>query len=322
MLMSFAQWLLILSGLLLVLLGLVLIVAFMIYGERRILALLQDRLGPNRAGPAGLLQPVADTLKLVTKEDFVPPFADRMVYTIAPVIVPLTVLLSFAVVPVNEHWWLTDLNIALLYILALSSLRVYGIILGGWASNSKYPLLGGLRAAAQMISYELPMGLALIGVVMLSGSFSLLDIVNAQTLPFIVLQPLGFIIFLICGIAETNRLPFDLPEAENELASGYNTEYGGIRFAFYYLGEYMGVLLIAALTTVLFLGGWHGPWLPGVVWFSVKTLALIFLFFWLRTSLPRLRYDQLMGFGWKLMLPAALINLLITALLGLFWMEG
>lgn len=320
--MSFSQWLLTFMGLALVLLGLILIAALMVYGERRILALLQDRLGPNRAGPFGLLQPIADFIKLITKEDFVPPFADRMVYTIAPVIVPLTVLLSFAVVPISNDWWLADLNIALLFVLAFSSLRVYGIILGGWASNSKYPLFGGLRAAAQMISYELPMVLALMGVVMLSGSFSLVEIVAAQELPFIILQPLGFIIFLVCGIAETNRLPFDLPEAENELVSGYNTEYGGIRFIFFYLGEYMGMLLIAALITVLFLGGWHGPWLPGVVWFAVKTLALIFLFFWLRTSLPRLRYDQLMDFGWKLMLPAALINLLLTAMLGLFWMEN
>jgi NADH-quinone oxidoreductase subunit H len=320
--MNFTQWLLTFIGMALVLLGLILIAALMVYGERRILALLQDRLGPNRAGPFGLLQPIADFIKLITKEDFVPPFADRMVYTIAPVIVPLTVLLSFAVVPMSNDWWLADLNIALLFVLALSSLRVYGIILGGWASNSKYPLFGGLRAAAQMISYELPMVLALMGVVMLSGSFSLVEIVAAQELPFIILQPLGFIIFLVCGIAETNRLPFDLPEAENELVSGYNTEYGGIRFVFFYLGEYMGMLLIAALITVLFLGGWHGPWLPGVVWFAVKTLALIFLFFWLRTSLPRLRYDQLMDFGWKLMLPAALINLLITAVFGLFWMEN
>ncbi|PSJ17019.1 NADH-quinone oxidoreductase subunit NuoH [Nitrosomonas supralitoralis] len=320
--MNFTQWLLTLSALGLVLLGLLFIAALMVYGERRILALLQDRLGPNRAGPFGLLQPVADFLKLLTKEHFVPPFADRNIYLIAPIIVPFTALLSFVVVPVNEDWWLADLNIALLFVLALSSLRVYGIMLGGWASNSKYPLFGGLRSAAQMISYELPMGLALMGVVILSGSFSLVDIVAAQTMPFIILQPIGFIIFLVCGIAETNRLPFDLPEAENELASGYNTEYGDIKFAFYYLGEYIGVLLIAALITILFLGGWHGPWLPGIFWFMLKTLALIFLFFWLRTSLPRLRYDQLMNCGWKLLLPAALINLLVTALLGLFWMEG
>lgn len=320
--MSFTLWLLTFASMVLVLLGLLLIGAILSYGERRILALLQDRLGPNRAGPFGLLQPVADILKLISKEDFIPPFADRMVYTVAPIIVPMTVLISFAVVPVSEDEWLADLNIALLYVLALSSLRVYGVMLGGWASNSKYSLLGGLRSAAQMISYELPMGLALVGVVMLSGSFSLREIVAAQELPFIVLQPLGFIIFLVCGIAETNRLPFDLPEAENELAAGYNTEYGGIRFAFFYLGEYLGVLLIAALVTVLFLGGWHGPWLPGVVWFALKTLALILLFFWLRTSLPRLRYDQLMDLGWKLMLPAALLNLLVTAVLGLFWMRG
>jgi NADH-quinone oxidoreductase subunit H len=320
--MSFTLWLFTFASMVLVLLGLLLIGAILSYGERRILALLQDRLGPNRAGPFGLLQPVADILKLISKEDFIPPFADRMVYTVAPIIVPMTVLISFAVVPVSEDEWLADLNIALLYVLALSSLRVYGIILGGWASNSKYSLLGGLRSAAQMISYELPMGLALVGVVMLSGSFSLREIVAAQELPFIVLQPLGFIIFLVCGIAETNRLPFDLPEAENELAAGYNTEYGGIRFAFFYLGEYLGLLLIAALATVLFLGGWHGPWLPGVVWFFLKTLVLILLFFWLRTSLPRLRYDQLMAFGWKWMLPATLLNLLVTAVLGLFWMDS
>lgn len=320
--MSFTQWLLTFASMGLVLLGLLLIGALLSYGERRILALLQDRIGPNRAGPFGLLQPVADILKLISKEDFIPPFADRMVYTVAPVIVPMTVLMSFAVVPISEDEWLADLNIALLYVLALSSLRVYGLMLGGWASNSKYSLLGGLRSAAQIISYELPMGLALVGIVILSGSFSLREIVAAQELPFIVLQPLGFIIFLVCGIAETNRLPFDLPEAENELAAGYNTEYGGIRFAFFYLGEYLGLLLIAALATVLFLGGWHGPWLPGVVWFSLKTLVLILLFFWLRTSLPRLRYDQLMAFGWKWMLPAALLNLLATAVLGLFWMES
>ncbi|PTN13282.1 NADH-quinone oxidoreductase subunit NuoH [Nitrosomonas aestuarii] len=320
--MNLIQWLLTLSGLALVLLVLFSIAALMVYGERRIIALLQDRLGPNRAGPFGILQPAADFLKLVTKEHFVPPFADRKIYIIASIIVPFTALLSFVVVPVSYNWWLADINIALLFIMALSSLRVYGIMLGGWASNSKYPLFGGLRSAAQMISYELPMGLALMGVVILSGSFSLVDIVSAQEIPFIILQPIGFIIFLICGIAETNRLPFDLPEAENELASGYNTEYGDIKFAFFFLGEYIGVLLIAALATVLFLGGWHGPWFPGAVWFTIKTLALIFLFFWLRTSLPRLRYDQLMHIGWKFLLPAALVNLMVTAVLGLFWMEG
>lgn len=320
--MTISQWLSTLTILTLVLLGLFLIAAFMVYAERRIIALLQDRLGPNRAGPLGLLQPAADFLKLITKEHFIPPFADRNTYIAASVIVPFTALLSFVVVPVSDDWWLTDLNIALLFVLALSSLRVYGIMLGGWASNSKYPLIGGLRSAAQMISYELPMVLALMGVVMLSGSFSLVDIVHAQTLPFIFLQPIGFIIFLICGIAETNRLPFDLPEAENELAAGYNTEYGGMLFAFFFLGEYIGVLLIAGLTTVLFLGGWHGPWLPGIFWFALKTLALVFLFYWLRSSLPRLRYDQLMNAGWKLLLPAALINLMFTSIVGLFWMES
>ncbi len=318
--MSFGHWFLTLGGMVLMLGGLLVTVAFMVYAERRVLALFQDRLGPNRAGPLGLLQPLADALKLLTKESFAPPFVDRMVYELAPVIVPLTVLMSFAVVPLSDAWWLADLNVALLYVLALSSLGVYGIILGGWSSNSKYPLLGGLRAAAQMISYELPMGLALVGVVMLAGSFSLVDIVNAQDVPFIVLQPVGFLVFMVCGVAEVNRLPFDLPEAENELASGYNTEYGGMRFALFYLGEYMGVLLIASLVTVLFLGGWRGPWLPDVVWFALKTFSVVFLFYWLRTSVPRLRYDQLMDFGWKIMLPAALVNIVITAVVGIAWM--
>jgi len=318
--MNVMQWLLTLAGMILMLGGLLLIVAFSVYAERRFLGLLQDRYGPNRAGPFGLLQPFADAVKLLTKEAFTPPFADRQLYNIAPFIIPLTVLLSFAVIPAGEGWWLTDINIALLFILAMSSLSVYGIMLGGWASNSKYPLLGGLRVAAQMISYELPMGLALVSVTLLAGSFSLVEIVAAQNLPFLLLQPAGFLIFLIAGIAEVNRLPFDLPEAENELTSGYNTEYGGIKFGFFYLGEYMGVLLIASLITVLFLGGWHGPWLPGPFWFSIKVMLLLFGFFWLRTSLPRLRYDQLMELGWKILLPASLINLLITALVGLYWM--
>lgn len=320
--MSSTEWLLTLSGLLLVLTGLMITVALLIYAERRILGLLQDRYGPNRAGPFGLLQPFADAFKLLTKEAFTPPFADKMVYNIAPLIIPLTILLSFAVVPAGEEWWLTDMNIALLFVLAMSSLSVYAVMLGGWASNNKYSLLGGLRAAAQMISYELPMGLALVSVALLAGSFSLVDIVAAQTVPFVLIQPVGFLIFLVAGIAEANRLPFDLPEAENELTAGYNTEYGGIKFGFFYLGEYMGVLLIAALTTVLFLGGWHGPWLPDVLWFSIKVLVLVFVFFWLRTSLPRLRYDQLMACGWIILLPASLLNLLVTAVIGLYWMGG
>jgi len=318
--MNAAQWLFTLSGLVLVLTGLLITVALMIYAERRILGLLQDRYGPNRAGPFGLLQPFADAIKLLTKESFTPPFADGTVYNIAPLIIPLTVLLSFAVVPAGEGWWLADMNIALLFVVALSSLSVYSIMLGGWASNNKYSLLGALRVAAQMISYELPMGLSLVSVSLLAGSFSLVDIVAAQNIPFLIMQPAGFLIFLIAGVAEVNRLPFDLPEAENELTSGYNTEYGGIKFGFFYLGEYMGVLLIAALITVLFLGGWRGPWLTGVAWFTIKVLALIFTFFWLRTSLPRFRYDQLMAFGWIILLPASLLNLFVTALAGLHWM--
>jgi NADH:ubiquinone oxidoreductase subunit 1 (chain H) len=320
--MSAGGWVFTLAALALVLAGLLLFVAYMIYAERRILGLLQDRYGPNRAGPAGLLQPLADAFKLLTKEAFTPPFADAPVYNIAPLIIPLTVLSSFAVVPAGQGLWLTDMNVALLFVLALSSLSVYSIMLGGWASNNKYSLLGALRVAAQMISYELPMGLSLVAVALLAGSFSLVDIVTAQRVPYVLLQPLGFLIFLIAAVAEVNRLPFDLPEAENELTAGYNTEYGGIKFGFFYLGEYMGVLLIAALVVILFLGGWRGPWLPGTAWFTLKVLALIFVFFWLRTSLPRFRYDQLMAFGWLVLLPASLLNLLVTALVGLHWLRG
>lgn len=297
---------------------LILFGALMIFAERRFLGLLQDRLGPNRAGPFGIFQSIADAIKLLAKEDFVPPFADKPLYRLAPVLVPLAALLSFVVVPIGPHWsWAGNLNVGLLFVLAMSSISTYGVFLSGWAANSKYPLLGSLRAIAQIISYELSMGLAVIGVVMLAGSFSLEGIVAAQSIPYIVLQPLGFIIFLLCGIAETNRLPFDLPEAENELGAGYNTEYGGVRFALFFLGEYLGILLIAALTVTLFLSGWRGPLLPGVVWFFLKLIAVVVVFFWLRTSLPRLRYDQLMAFGWKLLLPLALLNALGTALAGI-----
>jgi NADH-quinone oxidoreductase subunit H len=314
-------WLVTVLGLGITAFGLIGIAAFMVFAERRILGLLQDRLGPNRAGPFGILQPIADALKLLTKENFLPPFAERPLYRLAPVLVPLAALLSFVVVPVAPGWsWAGDLNVALLFIFAMSSISAYGVFLGGWASNSKYSLLGSLRGIAQLISYELSMALAIMGVVMLTGSFSLEKIVVAQHLPYALLQPLGLVIFFICGVAETNRLPFDLPEAENELVAGYNTEYGGVRFALFFLGEYLGILLIAALTVSLFLGGWRGPVLPGVVWFFIKLVAVVFVFFWIRTSLPRLRYDQLMAFGWKGLLPLALVNVLVTALVGMAWM--
>ncbi len=297
--------------------------AVLVFGERRILGLLQDRYGPNRVGPFGVLQAIADALKLLSKEAFIPPFAERRFYLLAPVLVATSVLVSFVVVPIGPGLnWAADLNVAILFVLAMGSINAYGVFLGGWSSNSKYPLIGSVRAIAQLISYELSLALAVMGVVLLAGSFSLDRIVEAQHIPYVVLQPVGFLIFLICGVAETHRLPFDLPEAENELAAGFNTEYGGMPFAMFFLGEYMAVLLIAALTTTLFLGGWRGPFLPwaGVLWFALKTGAIVLVFYWLRTSLPRLRYDQLITFGWKFLLPLALLNVMVTALVGMLWM--
>jgi len=289
------------------------IAAGLIWFERRLLAVWQDRYGPNRVGPFGLLQVLADMIKIFAKEDWTPPFADRTVFVLAPAVILATVLMSFAVVPFAPGIQVSDLNIGLLFFLAMSSLGVYSVVLGGWASNSKYSLLGSLRAAAQMLSYEVFMGLSLMGVVLLAGSFSLRAIVDAQHhLWFIVPQILGFIVFLTAGIAETRRLPFDLPEAEAELVAGYHAEYSGIKFGAFLVGEYLGITLISAMITTLFLGGGAGPVLPAVVWFFIKTGAFIMLFIPLRAALPRPRYDQLMSFGWKVMLPLALLNLLVT----------
>jgi len=285
----------------------------LIWLERRLLALWQDRYGPNRVGPFGLLQVLADMIKIFTKEDWVPPFADRGVFVLAPAIVVATVLMTFAVVPVAPGIGVVDLNVGLLFFLAMSSLGVYSVILAGWASNNKYALLGGLRASAQMVSYEVFMGLSLMGVVLLAGSFNLREIVQAQRhLWFCVPQILGLVVFLTAGIAETHRLPFDLPEAESELVAGYHSEYSGMKFGMFFVGEYLGVTLISALIVTLFFGGWLGPVLPPVVWFGLKTLAFICFFILLRASLPRLRYDQLMAYGWKAMLPLALANLVVT----------
>lgn len=290
--------------------------AGLIWVERRLLALWQDRVGPNRVGPLGLLQPLADAVKLFFKEDWTPPGADRRVYLLAPAIVMVTVLMSFAVVPVAPGIGVVDLNVGLLFFLAMSSLGAYSVVLGGWSSNSKYSLLGGLRAAAQMISYEVFMGISLMGVVMLSGSFDLREIVEAQEgLWFVVPQFAGFVVFLVAGLAETHRLPFDLPEAEAELVAGYHTEYASMKFGMFFVGEYLGIVLVSALLTVLFLGGWRGPWLPGVVWFFLKTALFIGLFVLMRASLPRPRFDQLMGWGWKILLPLSLANLLVTGAL-------
>ncbi len=290
------------------------IAAFLIWLERRLLGLWQDRYGPNRTGPFGLLQVVADMVKIFFKEDWIAPFADKPVFIVAPAIVVATVLMSFAVIPFGPVIHVVDFNIGLLFFLAMSSMGAYSIVLGGWASNNKYSLLGGLRGSAQMISYEVFMGLSVMGVVMLSGSFNLVDIVEAQrSIWFVVPQFVGFVIFLIAGIAETHRLPFDIPEAESELIAGYHSEYSGMKFGMFFVGEYLGITLISAFIVTLFFGGWLGPsFLPGVIWFIIKMFVFIIFFILLRASLPRPRYDQLMEYGWKLLLPLALLNLLVT----------
>ncbi len=287
--------------------------AGLIWLERRLLAVWQDRFGPNRVGRFGLLQPLADMIKIFAKEDWIPPFADKPVFVIAPAIIVVTVLLSFIVIPFTAYIGVADLNIGLLFSLAMSSMGVYGVALAGWASNNKYSLLGGLRAAAQMLSYEVFMGLSLMGVVMLTGSFSLREIVEAQKgLWFCIPQFLGMVVFFIAGIAETRRLPFDLPEAESELVAGFHSEYSGMKFGMFFVGEYLGITLVSGLIATLFFGGWLGPVLPPLFWFFFKTFILLCLFILLRATFPRPRYDQLMSYGWKVMLPLSLLNLLVT----------
>src|SRR4051795_12125214 len=287
--------------------------ALLIWVERRLLALWQDRYGPNRVGPFGLGQVLADSVKLFTKEDWIPPFADKSVFVLAPAIIVATALLSFAVIPLAPGFVIADLNIGLLFFLAMSSLGVYSIVLAGWASNNKYSLLGGIRASAQMLSYEVFMGLSMLGVVIIAGSFRLTDIVEAQRgMWFIIPQFLGFILFLIAGVAETRRLPFDLAEAESELIAGFHSEYSGMKFGMFFVGEYIGVTLVSATVALLYFGGWLGPILPPALWFGIKTMAFICLFILLRAALPRPRFDQLMAWGWKYMLPLALLNLLVT----------
>lgn len=287
--------------------------AALIWLERRLLALWQDRYGPNRVGPFGLLQVLADMIKIFFKEDWIPPFADKAVFVGAPAIVVAAALMSYAVLPVAPGVIVADLNIGLLFVLAMSSLGVYSVVLGGWSSNNKYTLLGALRAAAQMLGYEVYMALSLMGVVLMAGSFDLAQIVEAQRhVWFVIPQPLGFTLFLIAGVAETRRLPFDLPEAESELVAGFHTEYSGMKFGMFFVGEYLGVALVSALAAVLFLGGWLGPLLSPLVWFLLKTFLLIAFFILVRASLPRPRFDQLLAFGWKVMLPLSLANLLAT----------
>jgi NADH-quinone oxidoreductase subunit H len=296
-----------------IVMGALTIAASLIWVERRLLALWQDRYGPNRTGPFGLLQVVADAIKIFMKEDWIPPFVDTPVFIVAPAIIFVTVLMSFAVIPVAPGIVVSDLNIGLLFFLGMSSLGVYSVVLAGWSSNNKYSLVGGMRAAAQMLSYEVFMGLSLMGVVLLAGSFSLGTIVEAQKkVWFVVPQFPGFVLFLIAGLAETRRIPFDLPEAESELIAGYHSEYSGMKFGMFFVGEYMGITLISGMIAVLFLGGWLGPVLPGFLWFLIKTFLFIAFFILLRAALPRPRFDQLMSWGWKVMLPLALANLLLT----------
>ena len=296
-------------------LGTVIVVAAMlIWVERRLLSFWQERLGPNRVGPFGLLQVVADMIKIFTKEDWVPPFADRVSFVIAPAIIMIVILLSFAVIPFAPNIGVIESNIGVLFVLAMASLGAYSVMLGGLSSDNKYALLGSLRAAAQMVSYEVFMGISLLGVVALSGSFNLRTIVEAQEgMWFVVPQFVGFVIFLIAGVAESHRLPFDIPEAEQEICAGYHTEYSGMKFGMFFVGEYLGLVLVSSLITVLFFGGWMGPdLLPPIVWFALKSGVFIAFFILLRAAIPRPRYDQLMSYGWLFLLPLSLINLLVT----------
>jgi NADH-quinone oxidoreductase subunit H len=298
-------------------------VILVVWMERKVLGHMQDRIGPQRVGPYGLLQTVADGIKLFFKEDLVPSQADKVLFAVAPAISVITALTAASVIPFGDKIHIfgrdvplhvADVNIALLFLLGVTSMGVYGIVLGGWASNSKYPLLGGLRSSAQMISYELAMGVALVPIVLMTGSLSLAEIGRAQEhLWFVVPQFFAFIIYVICAVAETNRAPFDLAEAETELVAGFHTEFSSMRFALYFLSEYANMMVVSAVAITCFLGAWHGPFLPGPVWFLIKLTMFLFFYIWLRATFPRLRYDQLMALGWKVLLPAALLNLAVTA---------
>lgn len=304
-------------------------VAYATYAERKIIGHIQLRLGPMVVGPHGILQPIADVVKLLFKEDIVPAKVDKAIFKIAPIISLTAALSTFAVIPVDQNWVIADINVGLLYVIGIAGIGTYGIIFAGWASNSKYAFLGGLRSAAQMVSYEVALGLSLVGVILMAESFNLTEIVNKQTEywygMFLFPQIIAYFVFVIAMLAETNRLPFDLPEAETELVAGYFVEYSGIRFSLFYLAEYLAMFCMSALATICFWGGWTAPpilikafpileFVPGFVWFLIKVYFHIFLFFWLRGTLPRYRYDQLMAIGWKVLIPLALVNIVITSI--------
>jgi len=307
-----------------IILAFVLITAIIfIWLERRGLGRLQIRLGPNRAGPFGLLQPLADVLKLLIKEDTVPTKADKLVFWLAPIVALAPVLMLFAVIPFQSGALLADLNIGILYVLAISSLASVGVFMAGWASNNKYSLIGAMRDVAMLISYEIPIVISIVGVILITGSLSLTEIVGAQeSIPFILLQPLGFLIFFLGSLAESNRTPFDLVEADSEIVAGYHIEYSGMKYGTLMLTEYAEIIAISALVTTLFLGGWQGPLLPPILWFFIKVAAVFLLSVWIRGTIPRLRIDQVMAFAWKFLLPLALINLLVTSLQVVLWPEA
>lgn len=304
--------------------------AYSTYLERKVVAFMQHRIGPLYAGPYGLLQPVADAIKLLFKEDIIPDKAERFAYTLAPMISFIPALMVFAVVPFSSDFSLfgkhisgvlSDLNIGVLWVFMVGSLGVYGTILAGWSSGSKYSLLGGLRASAQTISYELAYGLSIVGVVIIANTLSMTELVAKQATVadwFIWKQPLGFVLYFICAIAETNRSPFDLPEAESELVAGFHTEYSSMRFATFFVGEYAHMIAVGAVGATFFFGGWQGPWLPPVVWMIIKVFLFVFVYIWIRATLPRFRYDQLMNFGWKVLFPLAVLNTMVTGLIVLW----
>jgi len=293
-------------------------VAF-IYFERRVISRFQIRIGPNRTGPFGLLQPIADVIKILIKEDIIPFNVDKIIHLLAPAVAVVPAIMVFAVIPFQNGASLVDLNVGLLYIVAISSVSVVGMVMAGWGSNNKYGLVSAMRVIAQVVSYEIPLALAIIGVVLYAGTLSMNAIVQAQSIPYILLQPMGFLIYFLASMAEINRTPFDLLEAESEIVAGYNIEYSGFKFALFYLTEYTEALAVTTIITTLYLGGWKGPFLPPVIWFLIKVFAVFVLIIWVRATLPRLRIDQVMGFAWKFLLPLAFINLLVTGIQIAVW---